>query len=97
MAQEESEKLDQQKAKKSDPKARQLTLKEYEELKAKRAQKSRGFKIPKPILIILSIPFLLIFCFGLVFLPWISFKIATSPTVDTKKQTSGKMDTKKYP
>ena len=53
--------------------AQQLTLKEYEALKAKEAQKAQK-KLPLPIRIILAIPALAIFGFGLFLIPLIFFQ-----------------------
>ena len=53
--------------------AQQLTLKEYEALKAKKEQKSQK-KVPLPVRIILAIPMFLIFAFGLILIPIIFFQ-----------------------
>ena len=53
--------------------AQQLTLKEYEVLKAKKDQQAQK-KVNPIVKIILSIPMLIIFAFGLVLIPFIFFQ-----------------------
>ena len=42
-------------------------------------RKKKPLEIPSPVKIILSIPFLIIACFGLFYLPFMAFQVATSP------------------
>ncbi len=44
--------------------------------------KKKRIELPGPVKIILTIPFLLIFCFGLFYLPFITFQIITSKSKD---------------
>ena len=75
----------------------QLTLKEYEALKNKKAKK---FQIPQQIKMVLLTPVLLLFCAGVFFIPYILYLIATgeppqyeepvTPPINTQEDLSKK-------
>lgn len=52
-----------------------LSYKEYIAKKEKEADNAKKSKLPLPVKIILAIPLLAIFCFGLFFIPFVIFKI----------------------
>lgn len=64
----------------------QLSLEEYKSFKEKETQKqSKKFKIPKAVTLILSLPFLAIFLFGIFYIPWLAITGATNSSQKTDK------------
>ena len=53
----------------------QISYKEYLAKKEKDVDKAKKSQLPLPVKIILAIPVLAIFCFGLFFIPFMLFKI----------------------
>lgn len=66
--------------------AQRLTLAEYHALQKK---KGASPKLSPQLRLILSTPFLIVFCFGALFLPYMVFVILTSPSAETKKEKTG--------
>jgi len=62
----------------------QLSLSQYEALRAARKKKT-GIKIPVPVKFIFATPVLFIFCYGLFFIPFTLFQIATAKSAEEKK------------
>ena len=62
--------------------AQKTTYKDYLTQQEKSSKKQ--FKMPPFVKYILMIPFILIFCFGLIFIPYLIFKALTSPSADSK-------------
>ncbi len=61
-------------------KSSQLNLKDYQQLKAKEAQKeAKTFRLPTPVKMIFAIPLLLLCLFGLIYIPYLLFSLLTAP------------------
>ena len=70
---------------KIDPKKRQLTLSEYQALQEKEAKKFK-LKVPFAVKIVLALPVIIFFLFGLFYIPFLAIKGCSpeSQTTDTK-------------
>lgn len=69
-----------------DPKNRQLSYAEHQALRAKQAEKSKGFTLPLAAKIILSLPLIAIFLLGLVFIPLMAIKGCNSTPETTQSK-----------
>ena len=68
-------------------KASQLDLKAYEQKKSQEAKKqAKAFRLPKPILMVLSTPLLLIFLLGLLMIPYMIYTFVTAPHNTTQNK-----------
>jgi hypothetical protein len=61
----------------------QLSLAEYESLKARKSKRAL-FRLPLHMKLILATPFLVIFCLGIYFIPYILYLVTTSPDANPK-------------
>ena len=71
--------------KKIDPKKQKLSLAEYQTLQAKEAKKFKGIKLPLAVQIILALPLIAIFLFGVFWIPFIAIKGCSPSTPTTSK------------
>ncbi len=65
----------------------QLSLAEYEALRASRKRKKR-LNIPTPVKFIFATPVLFVFCYGVFFIPYTMYQVATGSPPEEKKAAS---------
>jgi len=63
----------------------QISLDEYEKIRAKKSKKSK-VQIPTHMKFILGTPLIIIFCFGIFFIPYIVYLIFISSTTPPEKE-----------
>ena len=69
--------------KKKKPKDIQLSLNEYHALQEKEAKKFKGIKLPFAVKIILALPLIAIFLFGLFIIPFFAIRGCSNPSTPT--------------
>lgn len=69
-----------------DPKNRQLSYAEHQALRAKQAEKAKGFTLPLFAKIILTLPLIAVFLFGLIFIPLMAIRGCNSSPETTQGQ-----------